>query len=149
MRRVRPLARGDAEILAVLHGACFADEQWSATALREVLAMPGAFGYLAVAADGAPAGFLVALALPGECEILALGVDPPARRRGCATRLLDNLLADAADRAILLEVAEDNAAARALYSGRGFVEVGRRPAYYKRRGGEPVAALQLRRPNSR
>jgi ribosomal-protein-alanine N-acetyltransferase len=47
---------------------------------------------------------------------------------------------------VLLEVAEDNVAARALYGAAGFLEVGNRPAYYRRRSGPTVAALTLRRP---
>jgi ribosomal-protein-alanine N-acetyltransferase len=43
--------------------------------------------------------------------------------------------------AMFLEVAESNAAARALYGGLGFAPVGRRPRYYE--NGED--ALVLRR----
>jgi ribosomal-protein-alanine N-acetyltransferase len=46
---------------------------------------------------------------------------------------------------LFLEVAEDNAAGRALYDGLGFASVGRRPAYYARPGGPAVAALVLGR----
>ncbi len=42
-----------------------------------------------------------------------------------------------------LEVAEDNAAARALYAAAGFEEAGRRRRYYPRANG-PVDALTLR-----
>jgi ribosomal-protein-alanine N-acetyltransferase len=45
----------------------------------------------------------------------------------------------------VLEVAADNAAARALYARAGFVAVGHRPRYY-RRGGAAVDALILRCP---
>ena len=45
-------------------------------------------------------------------------------------------------RKVFLEVAEDNAAARALYAKLGFQEIGRRRAYYKRPGGA-VDALTL------
>jgi ribosomal-protein-alanine N-acetyltransferase len=46
--------------------------------------------------------------------------------------------------AVFLEVAEDNAAAIALYANNKFVEVGRRPGYYSRKDGR-VTALVMRR----
>ena len=55
---------------------------------------------------------------------------PAARRGGQGARLVgEGVLAAAARGAtrVCLEVAEDNAAARALYEKAGFVEAGRRP----------------------
>ncbi len=51
----------------------------------------------------------------------------------------------AESRALFLEVAEDNAAARALYELHDFRPVGRRPDYYRMRDGSTVAALTMRR----
>lgn len=69
----------------------------------------------------------------GELEIHNVAVAPEARRRGLARRLLgwvlDRAGRDGAERA-LLEVRTGNVAARALYQGLGFREVGRRPGYY-------------------
>ncbi|HEX3499130.1 MAG TPA: GNAT family N-acetyltransferase [Stellaceae bacterium] len=148
MNRSRTVAASDAAVIAALHGECFPDDPWGEQSANEVLAMPGAFGFLAVAEDGAtPTGFLIALAVAGSCEILALGVRPAWRRRGIAGALLNRLLAAVAGvtPVVLLEVAEDNDAALALYSEAGFARVGRRPAYYRRADGARVAALQLRR----
>ena len=44
---------------------------------------------------------------------------------------------------VFLEVADDNAAARALYARAGFVEAGRRPGYYAGADGERRDALLL------
>jgi ribosomal-protein-alanine N-acetyltransferase len=44
---------------------------------------------------------------------------------------------------LFLEVAADNAAALRLYKGLGFAAVGRRKAYYRRPGGQPVDAVVL------
>jgi ribosomal-protein-alanine N-acetyltransferase len=148
MRRSRTIAASDAAVLAALHGECFPDDPWGADAVNDVLAMPGAFGFLAVADDGTtPTGFLVALAAAGNCEILALGVRSQWRRRGVAGALLKRLLAAVAGitPVVLLEVAEDNDAALALYTRAGFARVGRRAAYYRREQGTRIAALQLRR----
>jgi len=133
------------EALAALHAAAFTDtpRPWSAAELAGLLAEPN----LLLAAE--PDGFgLVRLAGP-EAELLTLAVAPAARRRGVASRLLERLCGEAAALGageMLLEVAVPNAAARALYHRAGFVEVGRRPRYYRRAAGPPVDALVLRRP---
>jgi ribosomal-protein-alanine N-acetyltransferase len=147
MTVLQAISAADSAVLAAVHGECFPDEPWDTTAVGEVMAMPGAFGFLAVATGATvPSGFVIALALAEECEILALGVRPAARRRGIAGALLARLAAMTAsgNRVLLLEVAEDNEAALALYARAGFARVGRRPAYYRRGDGSAVAALQLR-----
>jgi [ribosomal protein S18]-alanine N-acetyltransferase len=145
---LRAVSASDSDVLAALHGECFPDDPWGPQAVAEVLAMPGAFGFLAVEPPAeTPTGFLLALALPEECEILALGVRRASRRRGVARALVAALLAatNGAGHAVLLEVAEDNEAALGLYGGAGFARVGRRAAYYRRGAAGAVAALQLRR----
>ncbi len=114
--------------------------------MARIIAIGGFFGYLAWEKDE-PSGLALALDLGGECEILALGVDPRRRRSGTASALLTALGDEVLRRgghSIFLEVAADNGAARALYAGRGFVQIGRRPNYYRRAAG-PVDALVLRR----
>lgn len=148
----RPIAASDAAVVAALHGECFPDDPWGEQSAKEVLAMPGAFGFLALSEDGAaPTGFLIALAVAESCEILALGVRAGRRRHGIARALLNRLLAAVAGitPVVLLEVAEDNEAALALYTAAGFSRIGRRPGYYQRTGGARVAALQLRRCEAR
>jgi len=49
-------------------------------------------------------------------------------------------------RKIFLEVAEDNAAALALYLGAGYSEIGRGAGYYRRADRPAVAALVLEKP---
>jgi len=46
---------------------------------------------------------------------------------------------------LLLEVAEDNDAARALYAAAGFTGIARRPAYYRRPDAPAAGALVLAR----
>jgi ribosomal-protein-alanine N-acetyltransferase len=138
---VRAVGPFDLDLLAALHAACFADA-WSARSLAAILATPGAFGLLATEA-AEPVGFILLRGAADEAEILSLGVVPAARRRGVAGRLLAAAtarLAEAGVRRLLLEVAEDNEAARALYAAAGFAQVGRRPAYY-RQGPKLTAAL--------
>ena len=131
--RVVPCAPVHCPIVAALHGACF-DEPWGEAAIAEVLSMPGAFGFLATEGDR-PVGFLLCRRAADEGEILSMGVVPAERRRGLGGRLLEAALeaaSAAGARALYLEVAEDNRAARGLYQKQGFSPVGRRKNYYRK-----------------
>jgi [ribosomal protein S18]-alanine N-acetyltransferase len=132
--------------LSMLHRTCFPEEPWKPQAMAQIMAMAGFFGFMAWE-DDEPVGFALALDLGGECEILALGVVPGRRRAGTGSALLAAICEEAPRRGgnrVFLEVAADNAGARALYAVGGFVQVGRRRNYY-RRPGSPVDALVLRR----
>jgi ribosomal-protein-alanine N-acetyltransferase len=126
--------------LAALHAAAFPPaEAWGPDALQLMLEMPGSFALVQ-----AGEGFILARTAADEAEILTLAVVPTARRRGLGGRLLASAMAAARGRgatAMFLEVAESNAAARALYAIGGFTPVGRRGRYYPD-GGD---ALVLRR----
>ncbi len=83
--------------------------------------------------DPAIAGFCVLWLVHDEAHVLNVAVHQDCRRRGLATALLAELLERAVEYElafVTLEVRESNAAARALYGGMGFEEVGRRPKYY-------------------
>ncbi|MCZ8193369.1 MAG: GNAT family N-acetyltransferase [Brevundimonas sp.] len=129
-----------AAALAAMHARAFNDP-WPVSAFVALLSLPEA--RLEVAADG----FILTRLAADEAEILTLAVCPTARRRGLGRRLVETaaaaLAAEGATR-LFLEVAEDNAAARALYAGAGFASVGRRPGYYGRPAGA-VDALVLAR----
>lgn len=148
-----------AEPISALHRLSF-DEPWSPYTLRQVLGMPGAFGLLAVpdgdASDGRLApdslaapdlyGFALVRRTVEECELLSLAVAPSRRGQGYGRKLLEAVIASARELAatsLFLEVAEDNAVAQALYRSAGFRPVGRRPGYYRRPKGPPMAALTL------
>ncbi|MEQ9121711.1 MAG: GNAT family N-acetyltransferase, partial [Alphaproteobacteria bacterium] len=69
----------------------------------------------------------------GEADLLTLATDPARRSEGLARSLLTALmtsLAAAGIQRFTLDVAEDNHAARHLYTTLGFTEDGRRPRYY-------------------
>lgn len=73
------------------------------------------------------AGFLILLPLgEGEAEILNIAVAPEFTRRGVGRALLAQVL----DRTLHLEVRASNTGAIAFYQALGFVETGRRRAYY-------------------
>lgn len=142
---LQPLGPLDLAVAAAVHAGCF-ESAWNEAAMAEILAMPGSFGALALVGDQ-PVGLVIALAVGTEAEILTLAVLPKFRRRGMAGRLLawvaDRLSAAGCQR-LLLEVAEDNAAARALYGKLGFDQTGRRPSYYRRLAGTAAAMVLAR-----
>jgi ribosomal-protein-alanine N-acetyltransferase len=144
LRRVGPL---DTAVISVVHAECFDEAPWDEHALAEILAMPGAFGFIALEHE-APAGFVLAHVAADECEILSLGVRRASRQSGLGRGLLRAVLsvAKASEaRAVYLEVAENNAAARHLYTAEGFSVTGRRRGYYRRAGCPEIAALVLKR----
>ena len=145
-RHITALPPSAAVPLSAMHRACFPDDPWDAGALERILALSGGFGYLAWQADS-PTAFILARDLGGEVEILSLGVLPEWRRQGVGRALLQSMIDEAGRRrtgSIVLEVATENETARLLYAALGFVQVGRRPRYY-RRTGIPADALILRR----
>jgi ribosomal-protein-alanine N-acetyltransferase len=88
---------------------------------------------LVVEENGSIAAFLVTSHVGPEWEIENVAVAPEARRRGLGSRLIREFLDKAKQRgaeSVFLEVRESNRAARALYAKWGFVEAGRRKAYY-------------------
>ncbi len=125
-----------AKILAAIHAECF-DDTWSALEFETLLISPGVFGCVAEFRSE-PAGFLLCRAVADECEILTIGVLLPHRRCGIAGKLIGKLIQDMGKlkiAKIFLEVAETNEAARNLYSGKDFVEIGRRENYYNKSNG--------------
>ena len=133
----------DPDALAALHARAFTTPPpWGAESFAGLLASPLTF--LETAPDGA--AFLLGRVIAGEAELLTLATDPASRRQGLAQQLMARFEATARARGAteaFLEVAEDNAPARALYAGCGYVQTGRRPGYYVAPTGNPVAALIL------
>lgn len=109
----------------------FADP-WSTQDFRDCVSFAL---FLVAEADAHVVGYTVALEAADEGEILNLAVAEDGRRRGLGRALVEAIVSALAEhgvRQVYLEVRESNAAARALYAGFGFNEVGRRKAYYRR-----------------
>ncbi|ASG21723.1 ribosomal-protein-alanine acetyltransferase [Nitrospirillum viridazoti CBAmc] len=138
-------------MLAAVHALCFADPDvagpaWSAQAIADLMGLPGVAALIAQD-EQEPLGMALIRTVVDEAEILTIGVTPTARGRGLGTALTQacvDTAAAAGAAALYLEVAETNAPARRLYAATGFEPVGRRANYYHL-GGQPVAALLLRR----
>ena len=130
-----------ARIAAALHATCF-DTPWSEVEFVRLFEQPGVAGLMWQA--DAPEGFILVRAAADEAEILTLAVIANRRRRGIAARLLDEacrMLRAGGTNRLFLEVAADNAAARALYAERGFAVTGRRAGYYDRGAARRVDAI--------
>ncbi|MEM6759300.1 MAG: GNAT family N-acetyltransferase [Pseudomonadota bacterium] len=93
-----------------------------------------------------PDGFALWRAVADEAELLTIAVDPSSQRQGRGTTLMQMWHRHAARVAqhAFLEVADDNAAARALYHKCGYVQIAQRAKYYARPNGR-TDALILRR----
>jgi ribosomal-protein-alanine N-acetyltransferase len=150
---VRRASRADEARLRELQGHL--DEP--APALLDA-ALAGTVGecFVAVDANGAPVGYLLAVdgdggvgpgdGLSGETtpqvHVAELVVAPAARRNGHASALLATLLARRPQATVTLTVAPDNEAARALYEGFGFGRSRELPEFFD----DGPGLLLVRRP---
>ena len=123
--------------ISLLHRACFPEDPWDVDAIAEIMGIPGFFGrvgWTKTPRSGSP--WLSTLARSAKsyrsasCPITggAGSVRRFSTRYACEARLRGA-------ECVVLEVAVDNDAARALYAGRGFTVVGRRRNYYRQAGG--------------
>lgn len=148
---LRPALATEATVLAAIHAEAFAPpERWGPDAIALMLQAEGGFGTLALAGappfGEEPLGFALGRAVAGEAEVLTLAVRPGVWRAGVGRALLSALLEAARARgatALFLEVAEGNAAARALYAAAGAEAAGRRRRYYADGGNALVLRFTL------
>jgi Fur family ferric uptake transcriptional regulator len=156
--RIRSCGVKHAGALARLHAMLFDDAAWDAATFKELMGFPGSLAFAAGPGLAgpqrvtAPWGLILGRVVVDEAEILTIGVAEERRRLGIAGRLIDKLCRAAGRRGarhLHLEVAESNEAARALYVGLGFQELGRRRGYYERDGAPPEDALNLCLPLTR
>jgi ribosomal-protein-alanine N-acetyltransferase len=90
---------------------------------------------LAAIEDRRIVGYLICSRYADVWHLMNIAVDPPARRRGIATALLDEMIARAGvDAAYTLEVRPSNGSAISLYERFGFRSAGTRRRYYQDTG---------------
>lgn len=132
------------EELARLHARCFTTPRpWNSAEFADLIASPLCF--LCCRAGG----FVLGRAIAGEAELLTIAVAPEARRGGIGRALMADFAAAARARAAetaFLEVAQDNAAARALYEADGWQAAGKRRGYYHTPDGRAIDAVVMCRP---
>ncbi|PTS91126.1 MULTISPECIES: GNAT family N-acetyltransferase [unclassified Caulobacter] len=148
---LRPVGLEACFILADLHDRAF-ERPWTALEFEDLLKSPGVFAVLGEAGEPAvEKGFILCRSIAGEAEILTLGVDPAARRRGWGAALVEmaaGLATETGAEAMFLEVAADNLAAIGLYAATGFARVGVRMGYYPHPDGAKDALVMRRTLNS-
>jgi ribosomal-protein-alanine N-acetyltransferase len=142
---IRAAEPADGDAVVALESECQGQDAWSAWLVRDGIGggLP-TVRYLVAERDGEVVGYAVASFAGEIAELQRIGVVATARRRGVASALLDEVVAEGpgtgANR-LLLEVREDNAGALAFYADRGFIEIDRRPRYY--RDGATAVVLRL------
>ena len=142
---VRPAVEADLAAIAASEADNLGVEAWSWGLVEEGVAgrLPTVH-YLVAEEDGQVVGHAVASLVAEIAELQRIAVAGSHRRRGIGGDLLEEVVALAAgsgaDR-LLLEVRADNDAALGFYATHGFVEVDRRPRYYR----DGAAAVVLRR----
>lgn len=143
------------EPAARLHCRCF-DDGWSAETLKDLCHVVGT---IAVTAQNAPRpkpdatddasdsdliGMAIVRTVLDQADLLTIGVSPDHRQRGLGALLLQAAEAGArrfGAEALFLEVAEDNAAAIAMYRKAGYIVAGLRPNYYQAENARGTAVI--------
>lgn len=132
--QLRRPTREDLGAIAAIEAASFADP-WSEAEFASVLETPHTIFLVAEPGENSGiVGYVIAMAVLDQAEILNVAVSPGHRGAGLGGGLLDAALLEVERRgaeSVFLEVRVSNTAARALYASRGFVEVSRRKNYYR------------------
>ncbi len=94
---------------------------------------------LAAVSKGRLVGYLICARYADVWHLMNIAVDPPSRRQGVATALLEEMFERAGnDASYTLEVRPSNAAAITLYERYGFRSAGTRRRYYHDTGEDAV-----------
>lgn len=143
---IRRAGAGDLDAVVALEDECEGRDAWSRALLADGLAgtVP-TVSYLVAQGESDIVGYAVVSCVDDVAELQRIGVTADARRSGIGSELLERTLGlarkEGAQR-LLLEVREDNRAAIAMYAAHGFVEIDRRPRYYR----DGAAAIVMRIP---
>lgn len=125
---IRPATLADLPALVELEQELFGPDAWSEALLRQEIEGPGR---RFVVTDDL-SGYAVTMSAGDIVDLLRIGVRPDARRRGLASRLLDEMLVGTDDASrMLLEVSVANAEALGFYVARQFSVIDVRPHYYR------------------
>ena len=131
--RLRKILPEDVPAVLRLERACFSDP-WSENGILSSLESPLSW-LLAAEEEGTIRGYLIAVTLFDEGELLRIGTDPACRGRGIARAMLEEMFRAFPSVAVWrLDVRESNTSARRLYEAMCFENViRRRDAYEKPR----------------
>ena len=131
---IRRATRHDAGTVLAIEQAAFGADAWSEALVELELVAPGRV-VLVAEEDEVPAGYASAAVVADVADLTRIAVTPAARRSGVGRALLLDLVVRAAGlgaERMMLEVADTNEPALALYRAVGFAEIARRRDYYGR-----------------
>jgi len=131
---IRRATRDDVAAVLAIEQAAFADDAWSETLVELELVAPGRV-VLVAEEDDVPTGYASAAVVADVADLTRIAVTPGARRSGLGRALLGDLaerVAALGAERMMLEVADTNEPALALYRAAGFAEITRRRDYYGR-----------------
>ncbi len=147
---IRPATAADVDEIAWLEQENLGDDAWSRGLVEEGVAgkLP-TVRYLVAEYGVVVVGHAVVSVVADISELQRIAVDAAHRRARASrpaswTTAVGLARSEGADR-LLLEVREDNAGAIAFYAARGFVEIDRRPRYFRDGGTAVVMSRNLQR----
>ncbi len=136
-----PMTESDLDAVLRIERAIY-DFPWTRGNFRDSLR--AGYSCWVARADGELTGYAVMMLAAGEAHLLNLSVATERQGRGHGRALLAHLLATARDhaaRVLFLEVRPSNGAAKRLYGGFGFEQIGVRRGYYPAHGGREDALV--------
>ena len=143
---LRVAGPSDLELFAALEAEVFSEDPWTPYMIAEELSSPASRYWVATDDAGEVVGYGGAKVGGDQADVMTIGVRAHARGAGVGATILDALMAwshEAGAREIFLDVRPSNKGAIGLYESRGFVEIGRRPRYFR----NPVEeAVEMRAP---
>ncbi|HEX7740173.1 MAG TPA: ribosomal protein S18-alanine N-acetyltransferase [Marmoricola sp.] len=143
---IRVAGPSDLGAVSDLESSCLGQDAWSPALIAEGIAgaLPTVSYLVATDDDGSIVGHAVVSIAGDIAELQRIAVAGASRRAGYASQLLAEVVRTSrrggSDR-LLLEVRTDNRAALSFYAARGFVEIDRRPRYY--RDGADAVVMRL------
>lgn len=128
--KLRRLEIDDVAAALEIEHQCF-PTPWSAAMFMLEMSKAGSV-CLAVTEDDALVAYMIATRYAQVWHVMNVSVDPGSRRKGLATKMLEELfrIADGEHTHYTLEVRVSNAGAIAMYERCGFRSAGVRPNYY-------------------
>ena len=135
---IRPLGYADLPQVIAIERRAF-PTPWSLAMFVLELSKPSSICLAATEPNGSSAGqllgYLICSRYADAWHLMNIAVDPPRRRHGIASVMLQRLIETAgSDASYTLEVRPSNASAIALYEQFGFHSAGTRPRYYRDTG---------------